>query len=203
MKTVERLTSILSLAPGYRLFGQLIRGRATEIYVSNYVKPKSGDRLLDIGCGPGDILNYLPSVDYTGFDISPEYIAAAEKRFGSRGRFFCGDVGATSQPEEGGYDIALATGVVHHLDDEVAGRLFKLAMRALRPEGRLITFDGCYESGQSSFARWMLDHDRGKFVRTQAEYRELASATFSRVEESVRNDLLRVPYTHLILSCRK
>ena len=203
MKALDRLTSILGLAAGYRLFGRMVRGRATEIYLAQYVRPKTGDRVLDIGCGPGDILNYLRAVEYTGFDISPEYVAAAEKRFGRRGRFFCGDVGTTLLPQEGWYDIALATGVVHHLDDEVAGRLFHLARRALKPEGRLITFDGCYEPGQSAFARWMLDHDRGKFVRRQSDYTRLASESFSRVEGSLRHDLLRIPYTHLILSCRK
>jgi len=93
--------------------------------------------------------------------------------------------------------------VVHHLDDAGAARLFQFAQRALRPGGRLITLDGCYVPGQSAVARWLLDHDRGKFVRDAAAYRQLASGEFSRVETHLRPDLLRIPYTHLIIRCLK
>ena len=37
-------------------------------------------RHLDIGCGPGDRLSSLPEVNYTGFDLDPNYIAAATRR---------------------------------------------------------------------------------------------------------------------------
>jgi len=50
-------------------------------------------------------------------------------------------------------------------------------------------------------ARWMLAHDRGKFVRARAEYERLASAAFSKVEGHLRHDLLHIPYTHLIMRC--
>jgi SAM-dependent methyltransferase len=202
MRTLGRLSSILNFAAGYRLFGQIVRGNACSIYLAEYVKPAPGEKILDIGCGPGDILNYLPDVDYTGFDISPEYIAAAKKRFSNRGRFYCDDVGLVDgERERGTFNLVMATGIVHHLDDRQAVRLFDLARAALRPEGRLVTFDGCYEPGQSSIARWLLDKDRGKFVRTRVEYLRLASAHFPKVEAHIRHDLLRIPYTHLIMCC--
>jgi hypothetical protein len=47
----------------------------------------------------------------------------------------------------------------------------------------------------------MLAKDRGKFVRTRDEYLRLASTRFSKVEPHLRHDLLRVPYTHLIMRC--
>ena len=43
--------------------------------------------------------------------------------------------------------------------------------------------------------------DRGKFVRTREEYLRLASARFPKVEPHLRHDLLRIPYTHLIMRC--
>ena len=48
-------------------------------FVGNYVKPFPGMRILDIGCGPADILAYLPQVSYSGFDISQDYIDQARK----------------------------------------------------------------------------------------------------------------------------
>ena len=203
MKTVNKLSSLLSLPASYRLFRRLMGGKSVwKIYLAEYVKPAPGNKILDIGCGPADILNYLPAVNYTGLDISPEYIGSAKKRFGSRGRFCCSDIGlAAIEGEQGTFDLVLATGVIHHLDDAQAARLFDLARLALRPTGCLVTFDGCYASQQSRVARWLLAKDRGKFVRTREEYLRLASARFSTVESHLRHDLLRMPYTHLIMRC--
>jgi SAM-dependent methyltransferase len=203
MKVIGKLSAILSLPAGYRLFRWMVGGdSAWKIYLADYVKPAGGDKILDIGCGPADVLNYLPTVNYTGLDISPEYICSAKKRFGSRGRFCCGDLGlAAIEGEQGTFDLVLATGVIHHLDDAQAARLFDMARLALRPTGRLVTYDGCYVPQQSRIARWMLASDRGKFVRTREDYLRLALTRFSKVEPHLRHDLLRVPYTHLIMRC--
>jgi SAM-dependent methyltransferase len=203
MKIVERLSLLLNIPAGYRFFRWMVGGEsAWRIYLDEYVKPAPGDKILDIGCGPADVLNYLPAVNYTGLDISPEYISSAKKHFGSRGRFCCGDVGlATIEGEQGSFDLVLATGVIHHLDDAQAARLFDLAHRVLRPNGRLVTYDGCYVPQQSHIARWLLAKDRGKFVRTREEYTRLALARFSKVEPHLRHDLLRIPYTQLIMRC--
>jgi SAM-dependent methyltransferase len=204
MKIIERLTTVLSLPAAYRSFQRLVGGNIYERHVAEYIKPQPGEKILDIGCGPGDILEFLPQVDYTGFDISPEYIEAAKKRFGGRGRFWCSDVGlAAIEQERGTFHAVLATGVLHHLDDERAAKLFELASLALRPDGRLITYDGCFVPEQSRLAAWVLRQDRGKFVRKREDYLRLASACFPKVEPRVRHDLLRIPYTHLIMRCSK
>ena len=72
----------------YRTLRILSRGGRSK-YVRDYVRPVAKDKILDIGCGPADILNYLPDVDYTGFDSNPKYIVAARKRFDNRGNFLC------------------------------------------------------------------------------------------------------------------
>src|SRR5438876_5163570 len=186
MKIIEKLSSVLSLPAGYRIFLRIVGGNFQRKYVAEYVKPSPGDKILDIGCGPGDMLASLPGVDYTGFDISSEYIEAARRRFGTRGRFLRSDVGmAEIERERGTFKLVLATGVLHHLDNERAAKLFELARAALRPDGRLITYDGCYVPEQSKAARWVLSKDRGKFVRTSEEYMRLASASFSRIEPHI------------------
>src|SRR5215471_19595230 len=202
MKIIDSLSSVLSLPAGYRAFVHLVGGDVQRKYVAEYIKPRPGDKVLDIGCGPGDMLASLPGVHYLGIDISEKYIEAAKKRFRAKGRFSCGDVGtATVEQEKGTFHLVLATGVLHHLDDQRAGRLFELARLALRPGGRLITYDGCYVPEQSRIAAWVLSKDRGKFVRTRDEYLRLASRYFSKVEPHLRHDLLRIPYTHLIMYC--
>jgi SAM-dependent methyltransferase len=202
MKPLDGLYSLLTLPSVYRLFRTIVRGDGCRIYVSEYVRPVAGEKLLDIGCGPGDILEDLPAVDYLGFDINPKYVEAARKRFGHRGRFFCGDVGLTTIDQEAGsFDLVLATGVLHHLDDSQALSLFKLARKALKPGGRLVTYDGCFVAGQPKLARFVVSRDRGQYVRESAEYTKLASLVFPEVRSFVRHDLLRIPYTHVILQC--
>ena len=202
MKPRNGLYFLLTLPSVYRLFSTIVLGDGYRSYVSEYVRPVPGEKVLDIGCGPGDILGNLPTVDYLGFDINPKYVEAAQKRFGHRGRFFCGDVGLTAIDQEAGsFDLVLATGVVHHLDDNRAVGLFQLARRALKPGSRLVTYDPCFAAGQPKLTRFVVSQDRGQYVRESAEYAKLAAQVFPEVRSFVRHDLLRIPYSHVILQC--
>ena len=190
----------------YELFSRAVGARSSrETFVRTYVRPRPGDQVLDVGCGPADILEQLPALAYFGFDISPSYIESATRRFGDRGRFFCERVSEARAflDREGQFDIVLAIGILHHLDRDEALDLFRIAKRALKPGGRLVTLDPCYAPGQSAIARYLASRDRGQFVRDEQGYRELAQAEFPAVTSSVRHDLLRMPYTHIILECAK
>jgi len=204
MKMIEQLSGVLRAPCAYSTFRRIIGTQQSwRIYLQEYVRPVPGEKVLDIGCGPADVLGHLPEVAYTGIDISPEYIQSAKRRFGEPRRFLCEDISKFSfEAEQGTFDLVLATGIVHHLTNAEATHLFEFACRALRPGGRLITFDGCYVPNQSRLASWVLGKDRGKFVRTQAEYEGLAVGSFSHVQAHLRHDLLRIPYTHLIMCCQ-
>ena len=107
--------------------------------------------MLDIGCGPAEILGELPDdVTYLGFDLSETYIKAAQKRWGARGTFRCAPVDAVTVRELPQVDVVLAVGVLHHLDDGDAERLFTLAGSTLAPGGRVITYDPCFAPGQGA-----------------------------------------------------
>jgi cyclopropane fatty-acyl-phospholipid synthase-like methyltransferase len=52
------------------------------------------------------------------------------------------------------FDRVTALGVVHHLDDTEANKLFSIAHKALKHGGKLITMDGVLIDGQSETARF-------------------------------------------------
>ena len=200
----HKLKRILNFPLLYLTYRAIVGGkRATSIYVNEYVRPKNRDRVLDIGCGTAETIEHFSDIEYIGFDNNPAYIEFAKKRFGTQGHFFCGTVDKANLKEFDAFDLVLAVGVLHHLDDSDALSLFELAHTALKEGGRLITYDGCYVEGQSKIAKFIISQDRGRFVRTKDEYCNLASQIFSNVKQELREDLLRIPYTHLIMECRK
>jgi SAM-dependent methyltransferase len=196
------LRQVLALPKMYSLFADVVGGDSRRRYVEQYIRPREGDRLLDIGCGPADILNYLPaSVAYTGFDASASYIDSARARFGERGSFFCERVDEAVIQRIGRFDVAIATGVLHHLDDAESVDLFRIARHALVPGGRLITLDGAYTADQSALARYIISKDRGQHVRPAEAYEKLARQVFPDVKVHIRHDMMRIPYTHIIMEC--
>jgi cyclopropane fatty-acyl-phospholipid synthase-like methyltransferase len=177
--------------------------RCRTFHARENIQARPGMRILDIGCGTGEILEYLPQVEYVGFDADRNYIAAAKRRYGTKGQFHCRLVDEFSIGAFDSFDIVLASGIIHHLDDEQSLALMRLAYAALVPAGRLVTWDGCFEDGQSALAKRLLKNDRGKYVRTLDGYLGIARQVFPNVQYSVRSDLLLIPYTICVMNCER
>jgi SAM-dependent methyltransferase len=173
-----------------------------EELVREFFRPTPAMRVLDIGCGTGEIVRFLPrDVEYWGFDISAPYIEAAKARLGDRGHFECGLLGARRIDELPRFDLAIALGVLHHLEDGPAQELFTLARRALTPKGRVVTIDPCFVVGQNPIARFLISRDRGQNVRTADAYRMLATSAFGDIQGLIRHRTW-IPYTHWVMECK-
>lgn len=201
-QTTTGLRALLSSPRVYETWSQLVSGPdARPRMVRELIRPKAGDRVLDVGCGTGDWLSHLGDVTYVGVDLSASYIDSARKRFDGHpsATFLVGD--AAHLPEDlGRFDLAMVTGVLHHLTDDDARAMVDAVAAALKPDGRFVALENTYVEGQSRIARAIIDRDRGDHVRTPAGYEALATA-FGEVRTVVRHDLLRIPYTHCILEC--
>lgn len=197
------IKKILSIPQVYTLWQKLIGDyKLRKIYCRDFVKAKEEMRILDIGCGPANMVEFLPDkIDYVGFDDSEEYIKNAKKKFPQQNySFFCERVNFAQDFDEK-FDIIMANAILHHTDDNEAEKLISFAAANLNENGRFITHDGCFVKNQSFIKKWLLIHDRGQFVRTKDEYFKLFSKHFSNVNVSIREGLYNIPYTIIIFEC--
>jgi SAM-dependent methyltransferase len=198
------LRRVLNQSWAYLSLMRLIGGDAcTRRLVAEVLRAQPGQRVLDVGCGPGRLLPFLPNVSYAGIDASASYLATARARF-PQGRFEQLDLeGDCSTFPDRDFDLILAFGLLHHLPDAPAARLFAFSRERLREGGRLVTLDGVYWHGQHPVARLLISLDRGRFVRSASGYESLARSAFTNVETTRYENLLRIPYSHICLVCRK
>jgi SAM-dependent methyltransferase len=192
--------SALSFPVVYDSYQSLVGApRCHQRFVTETVRPNARDRVLDIGCGVGASVRYLPAgVRYVGIDISEAYIARARADYADRGDFFCVDVGSVKAETLGQFDLAFSFGVLHHLSDGIVARVIELVRKVVRPGGRFVTIDPCYVAGQNAIAKLLIDNDRGEYVRDEDGYTRLM-AGLGEVRATVHHDLLRIPYTQVVM----
>lgn len=201
--SVSALHGLLSFSGVYNFaMKSLGRDRAVETFVSDCLQARPGEKILDAGCGTGTVLNFLPDVNYVGIDTEQKYIDFANQNFGSRGTFLFHDVsGPLPFPAEPQFDAVIAVGVLHHLSDSEVHGLLKTVKTILKPGGRFCTLDGCFTEPQNPLDRWMLEHDRGRYVRNLDGYVSLVNQYFGTVSTNLRTDLFAVKHTILMMRC--
>lgn len=192
------LKAIFSLSEIYSLFQDALGARtARRRFVEQYVRPFKGMRVLDIGCGPGEMIETFSGVHYTGVDHSQRYIDKAKEKYDKQGEFICAEI--TQYKPESLFDCAIAFGVFHHLDDAQANSLLALVKTWVKPGGRLVTYDPVFAKDMSFIARQLVSRDRGLNVRTEESQVSLFKSHFSKLSSSVHHDFLRIPYSNIVL----
>lgn len=189
----------------YNMFQGAVGGNALRRRViQKHVRAKAGDKVIDIGCGTTGALVCLPDVEYLGLDVNPDYIAFAKRRHGSKGTFVVGDTRSIrADPRFNDADIVMAIGTLHHLDDGDAAQCFQFAYDALKTGGRFISHDACWVPAQGALSRYIMSADRGRNIRTEQQYRQLAAKVFRKVDTWVNTRPMRIPYVTVVVECEK
>jgi ubiquinone/menaquinone biosynthesis C-methylase UbiE len=162
---------------------------------------KSGDSVLDVGCGPGtitmDLAELVAPGHVVGIDRSSEVIErareAAEARALSNLSFEIGDV-YHLEFEDDSFDVVYAHQVLQHLSDPT--RALREMRRVLRDGGWLAVRDGDYgeftwSPPSDGLTRWMelyheitrrndAEADAGRYLAEWVQAAEFASLERSR-----------------------
>lgn len=134
--------------------------------VLDIAQVKAGDRFLDVGCGPGRLVEQAArrvgsSGEAFGVDLAPEMVrlaTARAKRASLRAEYR--EAAAQSLPfDTGTFDVVATTLVVHHLSGE-DGKLkaFEEMRRVLRDGGRVVIVDFYTHGGKGPLSHVGIGH---------------------------------------------
>jgi ubiquinone/menaquinone biosynthesis C-methylase UbiE len=109
---------------------------------------KPGDKVLDVGCGSGNLTltakSYAgPSGKVHGIDASPEMIDVARKKASNSQLDVVFDLGLIEKLPfvNATFDVVISRLVIHHLPDDVKQRAFAEIFRVLKTNGHLFLAD--------------------------------------------------------------
>ncbi len=178
-------------------------GLSQATLFAKYVPYLPGCKVLDLGCGPATCTHFFQPEDYLGLDNDNEYIAHARKKFPLHD-FICGNFSdfawAQNSPK---FDLVFAMGLLHHIDDLTASLFLAGAFNLIQSNGVLVTFDGCIHGFQSHLRRKIVLADRGKYIRPQGDYINLASNAGFKVDAWLEEHIYSIPHSMHVMACRK
>jgi SAM-dependent methyltransferase len=209
MQNTSGARKLLSFAFLYESFQYIVGARRARGWIAEHLwKCPERARVVDMGCGPGSTLEYLPpNVHYAGYDISSEYIRSASEKYQGRPDTFFHIATARTlleapNPRFENADLLICKGLLHHLDEKEVLETLELAQMLMAPEGRLVIVEPTFLVHQSALSRLIMNQDRGLYIRTEALWKQLVGSVFESFSTSIATSLTRIPYVHIFIECR-
>ena len=160
-----------------------------EVFMSDI---KTGQRILDLGCGNARLRKYLPETlirpgDYFGFDISEKLLQIARKKF-PKDAFFRGNFGKNLPFGAQNFDWVISIAAFHHLLNKKDQHKFLSEMtRVLKPGGKIFITTWVLPKkyfwynlwrGRTISKNWIIPFGKDKHPRT---YRNIPEHTLEKL----------------------
>ena len=158
---------------------------------------KTGQRVLDLGCGNARLRQFLPPElirpgDYFGFDVSEKLLNIARKS-APKDAFFRGDFGKNLPFGSQNFDWVISIAAFHHLLDKKSQQKFlSESHRVLKPGGQIFIttwvlpkkyFWSNFFAGRALSKNWIIPFGKDKHPRT---YRDVRAKTLEKLLKKTR-----------------
>jgi SAM-dependent methyltransferase len=112
-----------------------VQYRRVHEQIANWIAPKRGERILDVGCFTGELIGLLSArgAEAYGLELQPEAVEIAQQRL--PGRVYKAEVDGSAFPA-GPYDTITMMGLIEHVTDPA--KFVRRAHSLLVPRGRLL-----------------------------------------------------------------
>ena len=187
----------------YKFVQKVMSGTSfrADIIKKNIKKKKL--KILDIGCGPAEILTHIPECEYYGYDIDTRSINYAKKKFNKKNyHFFNKRFNEKEIKKLPKFDYVIFFGILHHLNDSEIMKILNLCKKKMKKKSKLLTEDPVIIENQNIIARNLILKDRGKNVRKKKEYISILKKHFKNVKPKITHQFF-IPYTWFTTVCSK
>lgn len=130
-------------------------------------------KILDIGCGSGEISRFFNDLDYIGIDVNPDYIEFARKIYKNNFEVMNAQ---KLRFKKRYFDYVVIIGVLHHIDDKNCNLILNEIKRVIKDTGKIIIIEDVNTQSKIDLLGNIIRKlDVGEHIRTQKEWLELLS----------------------------
>ena len=102
----------------YKSIQKIMSGTSLRKKIIKANIKKKNLNVLDIGCGPAEIIEHIPNCNYYGYDIDKRSIAYAKKKYTSKNyHFFCKKFENKEIKKLPKFDFVILFVILHHLNN--------------------------------------------------------------------------------------
>jgi len=199
----NRLYNLVNSPLVYIFFQKIMSGTSfrKKIIEDNIDNKKF--KILDIGCGPAEILKYIPNSIYYGYDIDKRSIDYAKKKYKNKNhRFYCKYFRKSEIRKLPKFDYVILFGILHHLKNKEVNTILNLCKKVMKKNALLLTEDPIFLKKQNFIAKFLINKDRGLNVRSKNEYIGLVNNHFQNIKSKITHQIF-VPYTWFSMICKR
>lgn len=175
-----------------------------KVFSQKYIFPVGKDKkifkILDMGCGTGIIIPYLPkNIEYLGIDCSFKYIEYVQKRNPNK-KFLCQSV-CKKITNNDVYDLVLSKNMMSALSNEQLVKMIEVIIPHCDENTKIIFSDMDYKSNACVVQRFFQSHERNRYIRSKDDYLNFLPLYFNVENVHEISGMYRIPYSKVVFEC--